>query len=465
MAGTISSVGIGSGILTSDVLEKLRSADEDNIIKPLDNKIELQAKKKEAFTLLDSLMTNFKSSVSSLSFSTIYQSRTVDTNNATLEVTAEAGSKIENFTLDTIALAKKDISQSGSFSSTTDTVATSSGTMTLSLGDGSSFDIDYTSSTTLSELSDLINEKAGASISSSVVKTGDAAYSLVLSSKNTGANQAVTVSDSNIIPFLGLKDQLYNDFTFSSNFTTNQAASDAEFVYNGININRSSNTITDLAAGVTINLKTEGESANVNISQDTTVIETEMQLLVESYNSLQANVSDMLKADRETGAQGVFNGDNFLKSIVREVNSIITSFDSQNNSLVNYGIELDKSGTMSFNQATFDSEITVNPDGLELFLSGGTDPDTGNTKTGLFETLNTKLKEYTKFGGLLDNFETGLNTRNSSLKEDRLNAIASLDNRYNTLTRQFTAYDAIISKLNSQFSALQLQIQSSISGQ
>ena len=56
MAGTINSLGIGSGVLTSDLIDQLRSADEDRLLKPLKSKIELGVQKEDASTLLDSLM-------------------------------------------------------------------------------------------------------------------------------------------------------------------------------------------------------------------------------------------------------------------------------------------------------------------------------------------------------------------------------------------------------------------------
>ena len=43
MAATISSLGIGSGVLTADVIEQLRKVDEDRTIKPLETKLTLNS--------------------------------------------------------------------------------------------------------------------------------------------------------------------------------------------------------------------------------------------------------------------------------------------------------------------------------------------------------------------------------------------------------------------------------------
>ena len=45
MPGSISSLGIGSGVLSSDVIEQLRESDEGLIINPIDRNIEANQQK------------------------------------------------------------------------------------------------------------------------------------------------------------------------------------------------------------------------------------------------------------------------------------------------------------------------------------------------------------------------------------------------------------------------------------
>lgn len=456
MSSSISSLGIGSGVLTSDVIDQLREADDARIITPLDNKLELQDKKDEAFKLLDTLLTSFKSSVSSLSLGAVYQNRTVDITGGDLEVTAEAGSDIEAFSLETTKLAQQNIKQSAAFTSRTESVADSDGTMHLSIGttDPVTFDIAYTSGATLEELAEAINEEAGSKVTASIIQTGDEEYSLILRSDETGAEQNISISDT---PDSGAG--LVDAISDTASYTDVLEAQDAEFIYNGIEITRSSNSISDLINGVTLNLKTEGEIANVDIKQDQTAITTEMSLLVESYNTLITNIHDMTLSDQETGATGVFNGEGFIRTVSREINTIMTSVNGDNDSLVNYGIDIDRDGVMSFDASVLESKINTDSDAVELFFTGGFDSESELTKTGVFETLNDKLNEFTKFNGLIDGFETNMERQRESLTEQRTRQIDLLDTRYEIMAKQFVAYDAIISKLTSQFASLELQIQ------
>lgn len=115
MAGTVSSLGIGSSVLTADVIDKLKAADTANIVTPIDKKITLQSQKDSALSLLSSLLSSFKSNVSALSDDTLYQKRNVSGNTDAVSVTALSGSAIQSFSISDTVMAKKSILESGLF--------------------------------------------------------------------------------------------------------------------------------------------------------------------------------------------------------------------------------------------------------------------------------------------------------------------------------------------------------------
>ena len=457
MAGNISSLGIGSGVLTADVIDQLKTADTSRIITPIQNKISFNAKQQEAGSLLSSLMSSFKASASALSFDTLFSARTVNVTGLA-QVTVDPGANVESFTLETTTLAKKDVIQSGSFADSNVTTVGSSnpadytGTETLDLSiNGSTYKIPYNATTTLDDLAQAITDGVGGSVKASVLQTGASAYSLVLTSATTGANQAITLTDSGGL----LKNELlaYNATTNPTGYQTIQAATDASFKYNGIAVTRSTNDISDLILGVNISLKSEGDISNVNIKQDTASITDEVQLFVDNYNNLISNLNDMTAFDKDTNKKGVFNGNSFVKSIRQDITqTIMKRIGSE--SLVDYGIDLTRGGTMTFDKSVLESKLSTDPNGTKLFFTGGVDSN-GKTKTGLFTEVNDKLKSYTGYGKLLSTFETNLKTDATNLSEKNSRAQASLDTRYEIMTKRFTAYDGIISKLNAQFSSLQ----------
>jgi flagellar hook-associated protein 2 len=567
MAGTINSLGIGSGVLTADIIDKLKASDTALIINPIDKKITLETQKKSALDLLNSLIMSFRSGVNALDDDALYQKRSVSGNTSNVNITAKSGVSIQSFSISDTVLAKKNVQQSEAFTSATAKVATSApgGVMTVSSG-GSSFNIDYTDTTSLEDIKNAINTNAFVTaangtrqqkIQASILQVGTSDYRLILTSGETGADQAITLSDSVggtlSDSLLSSKKTVSQSFTStdtvasgagsltlaigSNNYTLNydttttlsslkdaintavgaavasidsnnrlvikskvggdagiltltdntgslnskltgyttyslmdeiQTAQDATFKYNGISITRKTNTIDDIVQGITINLLSETtSSANISIVQDTTSISDEMSTFVKSYNTLMTELNNMTTSDREKGTVGIFNGDSSIHAIRREVNRFITSINKDNYSLSIFGIDLNQNGTMSFNSSTFASKFNENPVLAEKFLSGASTTNTnGNVVTtdGVFTSLKSLMTGYTKSNGIMSTLTNGNNDELKSLAENKVRSQKLLEARYASMTARFIQYDAMISKLNSQFSSLQQQISMAMNG-
>lgn len=330
---TINSLGIGSGVLTSDLIDKLRAADEANVIKPLENKITLANQKEDAYDLLSSLMTTFKGSASALDGDSLYLGRAVTGNTDAVTVTAESGSNVQSFKITDVNKAEQDVWNSASLNAkSTPIVDLGAGTLTITI-DGKNFDIPYTANSTLNDIRDSINDLAGEKMTASVLQVGDNSYELVLTAKDT--NKPITFSDSNVAG-----DPLAKSLADTLVLNNIQPAKPATFKYNGIEITRSTNEISDLINGVTITLNQNqavNDTATINIAQNDTLINSEMSLFVNNYNSLITNLQDMTRSDRETGSVGIFNGESFVKSISRDITNLLSQVDSNGNSLMKIG--------------------------------------------------------------------------------------------------------------------------------
>jgi len=571
--GAVSSLGIGSGVLTSSVIDQLKANDTAHLITPIDNKITVNTQKQQDINLLQSLVSSFSGSVSTLSSSSLYQNRTVTGSNTGVSVTASAGADIQNFSISNTKLATSDILQSGSFSDPTALIAPTApivppGTpakLNLNIN-GKDYKIDYDSSTTWQALRTSITDVAGADVKASVLQTGNGAYSLVLSSNNTGKNQQITLTDlsgkidskllgntlqsgafassSDFIATTGqsgsltlstggtinypintsitdLANLINNDPTASANVTARviqndvgtynlvlsakgsaqgvpvsltdnsgtlnaqlqipavtsttggasdiQSASDASFLYNGINITRGSNTITDLSSGVTINLLTDNSSTNIGITQDTQPIKDAMSSMTTSYNTMLKQLQTLTNSNKANGAIGSYSGDSTLNGIDRAIKNILTSVDpSSGLGLTQYGLNINQDGTLSFDSTGFDTQNTANSNALASYFSGGTTVDAqgkSTTSVGVFNTLHSDLSSLTNTtNGTLTNLFTGLTTQATTLQANKTRATDLLNARYTTLTSKFIAYDAMISKLNNQFSSLAQQISMAVNG-
>ncbi len=452
MAGSLSNIGLGSsGALSYDIIDKLRKVDEDAQIAPIDKKLQTNSTKSKDLSVLTTLTASLKGATSSLADESAYLQRSATSSGSAVSVEASAGSSIQDFTLDVIKLAKQDIYESNSFLDTTSTFTTTNDTININI-DGQDYAIDVTSSTTLEELKNSINDATDGKVVASLLNVGGTnPYKLVLKSTDTGADQAITVTSTGggtAVADLGL--------------TNIQAASDAEFTYNGVTITRPKNNFSDLIVGIDITLNEVGLS-NVSIKQDTSDIVSSLEDFVTKYNDLMSNLNESTNYDVETKASGTFQGDSQIVRMKSDINRQLLSVDSQGRTLEEFGITLNENGMLEFKKDVFDAKMSENPDNVKDFFVGSVNYDTNEETKGIFTSFNDLLDNLViGQDSMLGIYENNLNNENKALTKEREKAVASLDAKYNTMAERFMAYDAIIGKLNAQFQSLSMMIESSL---
>ncbi|MFK5880890.1 MAG: flagellar filament capping protein FliD [Sulfurospirillum sp.] len=443
---TISSLGIGSqGVLSYDVIDKLKKVDENATIKPIDNQITQNKTELNDLSILTTMTASLKSATSTLSDESSYLKRTVTSSNSGVSVSAKDGTEPQNFSFDVTTLAKRDINESQAFNKTTDTFATADDTIHLAI-DGNTYNIKVTSSTTISEFQSKIYDATSGKITASLLNVGGVdPYKLVLKSTNTGANNAITVTTDNNSDSISTNDT-------NLAITNIQPAGDLNAKFNGVQITRSTNTIDDLVVGATITA-TQVVNSNVSIKQDSSTISSALQSFVNKYNDLMNNLNESTKYDVSTKAAGTFQGSSQIKSLKNDIRNELFAIDSKGRSLEDYGITLNSAGLLQFDSSVFDSKMQNNSSDVENYFRGDT-----NTN-GFFTNYNNMLSGYIDSRtGLLTQFNTQLTDEKTSLSEKKITATEKLNSKYDILTKKFIAYDAIINKLNASFQSLSMQI-------
>ncbi len=154
----------------------------------------------------------------------------------------------------------------------------SADTMTITMG-SNNFAVNIEATDTLQDVINKINsDPANVGVTASSISTDGTNYQLILTSKQTGANQAFTVSESLGSPQFDVSQVIY-------------AAHDAEFTLDGVfSMTRSSNTITDVIPGVSIQLISEGGSTTISVNKDadktSASAKSAIQGVLDSYNLL-----------------------------------------------------------------------------------------------------------------------------------------------------------------------------------
>jgi flagellar hook-associated protein 2 len=378
--GALSSLGIGSSVLTYDIIEQLREADESAQITPIDTKMEENIDKQADLAQLTGYLSSLKSAASSLSSDLLFQSRDVTTNGSSATLSADAGVATGAISVDVEQLASQDIYQTTAYDSSTTSLGLSEGDITLSIN-GEDYTISVTSATTLSDLSDMINEATNGEIQAKVLNVGgQTPYRLIIQSSQTGEDQAITFGgDDTILGELGLNDLDEGGANEANHLAT---AQDAIFKYNSVTMQRSSNTIDDITYGSTLTLVDTGKTT-FSVSQDSEALFEEMENFVTAYNDLVNNLSIMTDYDSDTGESGSLQGVSQVTSIKTELNKLLTSMDSDGRSLDAYGLTLEEGGLLSFDSSTLQSKLTEDPTDVEDFFKGMTtfDPTVYNAKS------------------------------------------------------------------------------------
>ncbi len=437
----ISSLGVGSSILTQDVLDQLRAADEAGQIRPIELSLANEGDKKDALGLIDATMTNFIDSINEIKSQSLYDERQTEVFGTSVEVTADANTDLQDFTLNVTTLATKQIEESGAFASEDELVANGAGSMNLNI-DGLDFTIDYDATTTLKDLKNLINDVASDKVDATIVQINSGEFRLFVSSADTGTTQDITMTDSST--------QL-KDTRLTTDMLAIQSGVDAEFTFNGQAITRTSNNVDDLITGLEITLKEVGTSV-VSVTQNRENILERFDSFVEKYNAAIVELEKMTNSSLDNEERGIFSGESTIKSMMRSIENMIGSVGGGVGSLYDYGFDVDKDGKMILDKDVLEDKLDEDSSNVEAFFAGGDfDNSDGTTTTidGAFTEMSTIIEGYTKFNATLDLFKTSITDRISSLEDRKESVTESLDSKYEILAKQFAAYDLMISKLNS----------------
>jgi len=455
----ISALGTGSSILTQDLLDKLRNADEASQIKPLDFSLADNKDKAAEFDVIDANMTNLYDAIGELKTPALFDERTTSVSGSSVAITADANSDVQDFTLDVTQLATKEVDESGSYGATTDKIASAAGTFTLNVG-SDSFDIDYDENTSLDNLKKLINDSdAGDSVTASIIKVGDNDYRLFLTAVNTGdLNGDNNADGTDDTPDISIDDSADGNLLgtqLTDDMTSAQTGVDANFTYNGQAIIRSSNEVDDLITGYDITLKEVGKS-EVSVAQNRDNITAKIDSFIEKYNATMDEIGRATKNSIDSSERGIFAGESTFKSIERDLRGMMDKVGEGVGTLYDFGFDIDKSGKLSIDKTMFNDQMDKNSANVEAFFSGGDYTNSDGSVTavsGVFTEMSENVHEYTKFNGMLDNYDTYLSDNTSSLEDSKTKATEHLDAKYETMKQQYAAYDAMIASFKNASAA------------
>jgi len=237
-----------------------------------------------------------------------------------------------------------------------------------------STDLSITSSSTVGDLLSAIESAYGGNVTAYVNSDGK----IVVEDNQSGTSSlslslTSAIADSNSTLDFG---------TFSLSSVRKReiiAGQDAAIKVDGITMTRSSNQITDIIPGVTLDLRDADSSVTItlNINRDYDSIKSKIQDFVDKYNDVITYINSQFDYnENDSSSTPVLFGDSSLLTVKSDIRDVIlssvTGLGSDFDHLSLIGINIDTDGKLSIDDSKLDGYLRTNfSDVKSLFAAQG----------------------------------------------------------------------------------------------
>ncbi|MFI5932661.1 flagellar filament capping protein FliD [Actinoplanes sp. NPDC051494] len=449
--------GLVSGLSTSSMISSLLQVEAAPQTR-LKTKVNTAQTVVSSYQSVNSKLVGLKNAAADTSALSTWRSIKPTTNTASVTATAVGGTNTAtgSLTFDVVGLAKAQ-STTARVATTGDVTAAES--FKVKVGSGDEVEIQLTDKSAQG-IADALN-KAGLGVKASVVNTGGAQNILQLSGAKTGTANAFSIT--------GLEDVgLATSAATDAKLQVGGADEDG-----GYSVTSGTNTFTGLMAGVTLTVSKKETNVNLNVESDAAGIASKLQSLVDAANAALAEVTTQTKYDPSTKVSSPLTGD----FMVRQMSSSILSSISQGltyrkegapaapdktadpaviaadkaanvvkfGSLSKLGIELDRSGQLTFDQEKFTASYNADPTAIKQAGIAFGD--------SIRAVANTQIENVT---GAVTGRKNAIDSMNLQID----NWDVRLAAKKTALTKQYAGLETALGKLQSQSTWLSGQIAS-----
>lgn len=366
-AKLITSLGSGSGVDTNALAQSLADAEISPQKSLINDKITKAQSRISGYSAIKYVLGNLQSAFKDLKDKSSFNSLTSTNsqpNAVGISTTANAAAGSHNIVVNSLATADKKLSNGFSSGS----VALNGGaamSLSLSIHGATATNIDIPAGfDTPGGIVGYINA-ANKGITAQLINTGEAnnPYKIMVTG-TTGASNDFTLTGNSTTPI-----------TFG---TSLQTAANGNVNVDGIPLQPTQNTLTDLIPGTTLTFSgiTTGSGATVGLTRDTSAVKTKLQALVTAYNDANTmlnTVSDPGSTVETYGATLV--GNSMVGSVRTQIramflpSSVTPNANGVPNSLRDLGVSIDKNGTMSLDSTKLDNTLTSHYDDVTKLMT------------------------------------------------------------------------------------------------
>ncbi len=408
--------GIKSGFDSASLVQKLIALQA----RPMDLKLaQLQAKETEleSFQSLRTHLQTFQSvlngigTVDRFNQTTADFTKTAGTGNVlSIATSSSASVGTHDITVNALAQETTLVSDTG-YSSANDVVPSGMGgvgtTYHVEINVGGALTlVNLNATDTVQDVVNAINA-SGADVTASVIDDGSAVnpFKIVIQGNQAGAANAVSAFTYRNPGGGGAQ---ITELTFSAA----QAASDASVTVDGITYSRSTNTISDIIPGVSLNLESLG-SGTLTVTTDNTAIAGNIQDFVDAFNKLTGFIDEQTEFNPETFATGILFGNSSVQSLESNLRRIatgqVTGTGGTYEFLSQIGITTQDDGKLALDEVKLDAALTTDLNSVvSLFTSSGSATDANVTFVGFTDNTVQGTYDVQVVGGVSELRPTGV---------------------------------------------------------
>lgn len=448
----VNTLGAGSGIDIKGLAQGLVDAEKTPKKERIDAKIAQSEAKITGYGAVKYALSELKTAFGKLNdasdFSSIQPSNTQPAAfGVTASTTAEAGS----YSIEVLqtALAQRTASSNFADRATPLNVVSPATTGTafnlnLTVGGMSKGAINVTNPTPAGMVSAINGAKLG--VTAQLINTGNG-YNVVITG-DTGASQAFSLTSDDgsgtAVPGVQFATPL-------------QTATNASFKVNGLAVSRSSNTVTDVIDGVTLDLyaNTTG-AARLDLNRDTASIKDNIKGLVTAYNDFDESLKVL--GDRSSEVEefgGVLAGESLLESVRTQVRAMVTNNSSTPGTNIkaarDVGLSIDRYGKLSLNEGKLDTALQNNFGEVSTLFSAGTNNKSiySPAPAGLAGDAINKIEKMLLSTGIIETQSANATTKIAKYKEELATLEDRMEKLLNRYMSQFSVMESIVGNSNS----------------
>ncbi len=490
---SIQTLGLGSSVLTSELVEQIIEADRSGSERLINSRTELTEAKISAFGEIKSKLSTFQSAASGLTDDDVISATLSSSSDESILTASATSSAVPGtYSVEVQTMAQAHSLASASFADTTTEVTATGGVLEFNFGtttySGGAYDsftenpdksgetVTITANSSLADVRDAINT-ADFGVKAAIVFDGSG-YILSLVSEDSGLDNGmeITARDSagGSLSSDGLEGLAYNaSQATSDNLTEAQEAQDAVLTFNGLSVTRESNSVDDLITGTTLNLQSAdtGQFITVTVGADLSTFTNKIDEMVAAYNDLKDSVDFYTDYDATKQEAGLLTGDITVRSMMVGVNNILSSAVSgisgkEFESFAELGIERDQNDDfkLAFNVSTFlaameeDRDTVINIFGVNGSTSDSLiqfSNDSVNTEAGEYDVKVTTLSSKGEFeGAIIASLDFSSSVIVNNANDTYTINVDGTSGSFSLTQDTYTTGDSLASEIQSQINAI-----------